>query len=265
MFNATHKQVVFSPNNASALFTDPSYHLPAFYELWALWADADNDFWSAAADTSRDFFKRTTNAATGLGPDYAEFDGAPNSTGNHADFRFDAWRTAQNIAMDYAWWAADPWQKEHADRILDFFEGEGMTSYANQYTLSGTALSSDHSPGLVAMNAAAALAATNSRAWRFVDALWNTAVPAGQWRYYDGMLYLLGMLHAGGRFRIWSPGGTANVMRVHAGPVPAHANLPVFTKIVNLQGRCVAGAGYGGEGAPARRRMVRIWPGCRDD
>lgn len=214
MFNAQHKQVVFSPNNSSALFTDPSYHLPAFYELWARWAAADTAFWSAAADTSRAFFKRAVNARTGLGPDYAEFSGAANSTGNHADFRFDAWRTAQNIAMDYAWWAADPWQKQFADTILSFFDRQGIATYPNQYTLSGTALSTDHSPGLVAMNAVASLAATTNQAWAFVDQLWTVAIPTGQWRYYDGMLYMLGMLHVSGQFRIWMPGGTATHARV---------------------------------------------------
>lgn len=195
MITNSEKKVVFSPNNSSALFTDPSYHLPAFYELWSKWATKDNLVWKAVADTSRAFFKRTTNSSTGLGPDYAEFTGAPNNTGNHGDFRFDAWRIAHNIAVDYAWWAIDPWQKDFSDRIQTFFETAGISSYANQFSLSGASLSSDHSAGLVAMNAVASLAATNSRAWKFVDELWNLSIPSGQWRYYDGMLYMLGLLH----------------------------------------------------------------------
>ena len=31
------------------------------------------------------------------------------------------------------------------------------------------------------------------------------AVPTGPGRYYDGLLYLLGLLHAGGRFRVHEP------------------------------------------------------------
>jgi oligosaccharide reducing-end xylanase len=27
----------------------------------------------------------------------------------------------------------------------------------------------------------------------------------GRWRYYDGMLYLLALLHASGNFRIYTP------------------------------------------------------------
>ena len=54
--------------------TDPSYHLPAFYELWARWGPAaDRDFWMEAAAASRDFFPRTTHPVTALAPDYAEF------------------------------------------------------------------------------------------------------------------------------------------------------------------------------------------------
>ena len=35
-------------------FSDPSYHLPHFYELFALWADpCDHEFWKKAADASR--------------------------------------------------------------------------------------------------------------------------------------------------------------------------------------------------------------------
>jgi oligosaccharide reducing-end xylanase len=37
----------------------------------------------------------------------------------------------------------------------------------------------------------------------FVEALWNMPVPSGGMRYYDGMLYLLALLHCGGEFRIW--------------------------------------------------------------
>ena len=35
MFDPETKQVVFVPAGRNATFTDPSYHLPAFYELWA--------------------------------------------------------------------------------------------------------------------------------------------------------------------------------------------------------------------------------------
>jgi oligosaccharide reducing-end xylanase len=47
----------------------------------------------------------------------------------------------------------------------------------NQFDLDGTQTDGDHSPGLVAMNAVAALGSNLTIAWDFVDALWNTSVP----------------------------------------------------------------------------------------
>lgn len=207
MFDAATKQVVFVPTiGKNSSFTDPSYHLPAYYELWARWADKDNDFWQQAVQTSREFFKKAAHPQTGLMPDYAQFDGAPTG-GEHEDFRFDAFRAGANVAVDYAWFAADPWQIEQSNRLLEFFYGQGIDSYVNQYTLDGKPLSSDRSTGLVAMNAVAALAATTSKAPEFVQALWNAPIPSGRWRYYDGMLYMLALLHVSGNFRIYSPQG----------------------------------------------------------
>jgi oligosaccharide reducing-end xylanase len=80
-----------------------------------------------------------------------------------------------------------------------------MDSYPNQYTLDGEALSADHSTGLVSMAAVAALAADHATGEPFVQALWDTQVPSGTWRYYDGLLYMLGMLHVSGNFKIYTP------------------------------------------------------------
>jgi oligosaccharide reducing-end xylanase len=206
MFNGERKQVVFVPMSGRvSSFTDPSYHLPAYYELWARWAERDNQFWADAAQTSREFFKKAAHPQTGLMPDYADFDGTPYGTDEHKDFRFDAWRTLSNVAVDYAWFAADAWQIEQSNRVLNFLASHGINSYPNQFTLDGTPLSSDHSTGLVSMAAVAALAADREIGEPFVQALWDSQTPSGMWRYYDGMLYMLGLLHVSGRFRIYSP------------------------------------------------------------
>ena len=208
MFNSSHKMVVFVPYGNSALYTDPSYHLPAFYEVWAELADKNNEFWSEAAQVSRDYFKKATNATTGLGPDYSEFSGEPKREGNHGDFRFDAWRIAGNIACDYAWWGKDNWATTHADRIQAFFAKQGVESYKNQYAVDGKELEGDHSPGLVAMNATASLAASDKKAWAFLEDFWDISPTTGKYRYYDGCLYMMGLLHCSGRFRAWLPDGT---------------------------------------------------------
>jgi oligosaccharide reducing-end xylanase len=203
MFNIENKQVVFVPiiGHVSS-FTDPSYHLPAYYELWARAAEQDGEFWAQAAQTSREYFKKAANPQTGLMPDYANFDGTPYGTDDHKDFRFDAWRTLSNVAVDYAWFAADPWQVEQSNRVLDFLASQGLDSHPNQFALDGTPLSSNHSTGLVSMAAVAALAADPEKGKPFVQALWDTPIPSGKWRYYDGMLYMLGLLHVSGNFKI---------------------------------------------------------------
>ncbi|MGA9292469.1 MAG: glycosyl hydrolase family 8 [Ignavibacteriaceae bacterium] len=205
MFNKEEKQVVFVPSGEADDFTDPSYHLPHYYELWGKWAENNNKFWFAAADTSRSFFKRATNPVTGLAPDYAHFNGSPIDpwNGGKGDFRFDAWRTAMNIAMDYEWFAKDDWEVKECNKLLDFFYSQGIDDYGNQYSLDGKKLGDDHSTGLVAANAAACLASTNKNRKDFVEALWNVSIPTGQYRYYDGMLYMMGMLQVSGNFRIY--------------------------------------------------------------
>jgi oligosaccharide reducing-end xylanase len=206
MFNAESKEVVFVPKiGRDSGFSDPSYHLPAFYEVWAVRAVKDQDFWAEAAATSREYFKKAANPQTGLMPDYANFDGTAHGEDDHKDFRYDAWRTLANVAVDYAWFGKDPWEAEQSNRVLAFLAGQGMGVYGNQYALDGKSLSGQYSTGLGAMAAVAALAADEAHGKPFVQELWDTAIPSGHWRYYDGMLYTLAMLQVSGNFRVYAP------------------------------------------------------------
>jgi oligosaccharide reducing-end xylanase len=213
MFNKREKQVVFVPAVEAAGFTDPSYHLPHFYELWGRWADKNNTFWCDAASASRTFFKRAAHPSTGLMPDYAHFDGSPLNWrgGGNDNFRYDAWRVGMNVALDYAWFAKDSWAVTQSNRLLDFFYSQGMESYGGLFTLDGRKLADDHSTGLVAMNAVACLASTNANRRDFVKELWNTPVPSGPYRYYDGLLYMIGMLQVSSNFKIYDPTGKPTV------------------------------------------------------
>jgi len=206
MFDRGAAQIVFSPRAEAAHFTDPSYHLPAFYELWSRWAadPADRAFCARAAATSREFFRRAAHPVTGLMPDYAEFDGTPHVWHGHEDFRFDAWRTLANVALDHAWFGADSWAAEQSDRVLRFLAAQGPHC-PNQFKLDGTPLSNETSAGLTAMAAAAGLAAQPALARPFVERLWTMEIPSGPYRYYDGMLYFLALLEVGGRYRIYGP------------------------------------------------------------
>ena len=59
------------------------------------------------------------------------------------------------------------------------------------------------------MNTVACLASTNDNTKDFVEDLWNVEIPTGKYRYYDGMLYMLGMLQVSGNFRIYDLKETA--------------------------------------------------------
>ena len=207
IFNRKEKQVVFVPLGISADFTDPSYHLPHFYELWARWADQNREFWHDVAVVSREFLKKTTHPKTGLSPDYAHFDGTPfDPFGGGTDkFQYDAWRVAMNVALDYAWFARDDWAIIQSNRLLDFFYGKGIKTYGSKFTLDGKTLSDVHSTGLVAMNAVATLASTNQNRAAFLKDLWDAEVPIEEGRYFDGFLYMFGLLAVSGNFRIYEP------------------------------------------------------------
>jgi oligosaccharide reducing-end xylanase len=191
-------------------FSDPSYHLPAFYELWARWGPVeDRAFWAKAAEVSRGYFAKVTNANTGLAPDYANFDGSPHATefnSMSANFSYDSWRTASNWSVDYSWWHKDPEENKLSDRIQKFLFDQGIHTFADRYTLDGKPLSTRHSTGMVATTATAGLAASNGPISRtFIEELWNTPIPSGEQRYYDGLLYMMSLLHCSGQFRIWGP------------------------------------------------------------
>jgi oligosaccharide reducing-end xylanase len=138
-------------------------------------------------------------------PDYSHFDGTPR-TGNargHGDFRFDAWRTLSNPALDFSWWAADPREPLLANRVLRFLASRGA-QVPDLFRVDGTPITgATGAPGLRAMAAAAALAADREVGQPFVQRLWDAPLPEGRYRYYDGLLTMLGLLEVGGQFRIY--------------------------------------------------------------
>ncbi|WP_082579961.1 glycosyl hydrolase family 8 [Pelomonas sp. Root1444] len=204
MFSAQHKQVVFVPIGNAAGFSDPSYHLPAFYELWAQRGrPEDSQRWREIAEVSRAYFHKAAHPKTGLTPDYAEFDGRPRVHEGHEDFRYDAFRTAVNWSVDQAWWGRHPAAAELSGRLLGFFASLGPKPYQHLFRLDGTPLNDEPSKGLMASNAVAALLVGKPLATRFVDDLWALEPPSGQWRYYDGLLQFMAMLHVTGRFKAW--------------------------------------------------------------
>lgn len=218
MFDLEEKKVVFVPQGGNADFSDPSYHLPGFYRLWSFWADSDNQFWADAADTSVAYLLRAMHPTTGLTTDYMDFDGNPQPVSfndNSVNFAYDSWRVIGNIAMD-AHWFGNSWHSAQVDKLLTFFNTQGA-NYPALYEQDGTPTEGTHtSTGLYAMNGAGTLASNSEQAWDFLDRLYSQAVPTGTYRYYDGLLHMLSLLHASGNFRIYKPDEITSIHNVEA-------------------------------------------------
>jgi len=222
LINTEHKQITFVPEGGNYNWTDPSYHLPAFYEVWALYAkDGHEQFYRDCADTSRAFLHRACHPVTGLTSDYTEFSGVPHPTPwMPPGFRYDSWRVPMNIAMDYVWFGKDKaWQEDYARRFQHFLRSKGINSFGDQFNLDGSdpdfilqagkVKKLRHSLGLVATSAAASLANRKDNSLDFVRALWNAKLEPyddGYFDpYYDGLLYLFSLMHLSGKYHIIQP------------------------------------------------------------
>ena len=203
MWEPSNKLIKFIPE---APFSDPSYHLPHFYELFSLWAyEEDRKFWAEAATASREYLKTTCHPITGLAAEYAHYDGTPEKTWGHEDFYSDSYRVAANIGLDYEWFRKDKWEIEEANKIQSFFiDIEDISEY-RKYKIDGTPLEEKamHPVGLLATNAMASLAANGKTAEETVRKFWNTPLREGERRYYDNCLVLFGLLALSGKYRIW--------------------------------------------------------------
>lgn len=222
LINLEHKQISFVPEGGSYNWTDPSYHLPAFMEIWAAYAkDGHEQFYKDCADTSRAFLKRACHPITGLNADYTEFSGAARSFGRMSGaFRYDSWRVPMNIAMDYMWYGKDrEWQLEYGKKFQKFLRSRGIDTFEDQFNQDGT-LPTDilgaggfrklrHSIGLVSTAATLSLMDGVDPKYDFVHKLWNSKLEPYEDGYfdpyYDGLLYLFGLMHLSGKYQIITP------------------------------------------------------------
>ena len=142
----------------------------------------DRAFWAIAADVSRDMFAKVTGSETGLSPDRNYFDETQIlRNGVATALGYDSWRSVSNWSVAYSWWRKDAREIALSDRMQKFLAGQGISKFADRYTLDGKPLSTRHSTGMLATTAVASLAASaGSTSKAFVEELWNTPVPSGR-------------------------------------------------------------------------------------
>ena len=160
--------------------TDASYMLPAFYQTWACFDTANADFWNTALTTTRAWLQTAAGTTGNIG-DQSSFAGQTTNSGGD-----DKLRTVANFMSDYNFFDADPFE----------------ATYASEYA---TWVSSNNngSTAMLACNALLGfgLPASTGKAW--VQKLWSAAIPTGTYRYYDGALYTIALLHVSGSFHLW--------------------------------------------------------------
>ena len=218
--NIETRLITFTPDKWGSRFTDPSYHIPVFYEIWAKWLDdGRSEFWQECADRSRAYLHSCVHPETGLTPDYSNYDGSLLNRGHIIGdaFRFDSWRVPLNIAIDYAWSCSDgKWQRDYADRVQKFFYEKGIDDYVDQYNVDGSDVEQilgaggytglRHSTGLVATMAAVSIAANDGKSKEFVKRLWHSRhepYEDGYFdAYYDGLLRLFSFMLLSGNYQI---------------------------------------------------------------
>lgn len=202
-------------------FTDPSYHVPVFYEIWAKYAqDGRSDYWLRCAKASREYLHKSINPVTGLSPDYNNYDGSLLGSRQVIGdaFRYDSWRVPMNMAMDFTWSGGKDaeWQNRYSTLIQSFFYKEGIDKFVDQYNVDGTRpekilqaggyTALRHSVGLVGAIAATSINSTNPHRLEFVERLWNSKhepYEDGYFdAYYDGFIRLFAFMHLSGKYRV---------------------------------------------------------------
>ena len=202
--------ITFTPDGFGQRYTDPSYHIPAFYEVWAKWADdGRSEYWLECAKKSREYLHKAINPQTGLNPDMSQYDGSEMQMP-----RFPGMPQRPQGAPR----RNGEWQRQYGETIQNFFYSQGVDTFVDQYRTDGTLPEGDeilqaggfrklrHSIGLVATTAAASMLCSHDKSKEFVDAFWNAKhepFEDGYFdAYYDGLLRLFAFMHLSGNYRI---------------------------------------------------------------
>ncbi|MBR2717896.1 MAG: xylanase [Clostridia bacterium] len=201
MWDPENHYIRFVPET---LYSDPSYHLPHFYELFALKADEkDRPFWKRAAQASREYIALSAHPVTGMSPEYAEYDGTPRLMFRKPfAYYSDAYRVAMNIALNHLWFGRDNALSQVVTRLQEFFHGIPQEQYA-AYDLDGKAHDelAMHPVAITAVLGAASIASDSQYADEYLRNFWNTPLRKGKRRYYDNCLYFFCLLMLAGEYK----------------------------------------------------------------
>ena len=205
-------QPMWEPENCYIRFvpgmkiSDPSYHLPHFYELFSLLADKeDRPFWKRAAEQSRIYIALSADSVTGLSPEYADYDGKTVLLfGKPWVYYSDAYRVVENIALDHIWFGSDPALNDICTHIQDFFMKQDMDNL-RAYKLDGTPQSEPamHPTAIKAVLAASSIASESSGRSLFLKQFADMPMRKGKRRYYDNCLYFFCLLMLTGHYQIY--------------------------------------------------------------
>ncbi len=220
--------------------SDPSYHLPHFYELFARHATrGDREFWKNAADASRKYLVKSAHPVTGLSSEYASYDGEPILLFNKPwEFYSDAYRVMENIALDHLWFGDHPEEDDITTRIQDYF---ATVDLDHLYASSVDGTMSDepvmHPIGLIATLAAASVSSKSSHRLEFLKKFAETPLRKGPGRYYDNCLYFLCLLLLSGNYKPYGYteglAAESNPMRRHKKHTLKNGRIAVFVNAWN--------------------------------
>ena len=204
MWDSQNYLIKFVPETP---FSDPSYHLPHFYELFAERADEqDRPFWKKAAQASREYIIKSCHPVTGMASEYAEFDGTPrNLFGKSQQFYSDSYRVAMNIGLDAAWFGIKPELSEVVDKLQAYFSENTKLGEYDSYMIDGKliGLPAMHPVAIIATNAAGSLAATGKYRLNWVKDFWKLPLRKRERRYYDNCLYFFSLQMLSGEYKIY--------------------------------------------------------------
>jgi oligosaccharide reducing-end xylanase len=196
--------------------SDPSYHLPHFYEFFAKNGnEKDREFFKKAADESRKYLIKTMDPNTGMAPEYSNYDGTPSHFRGHGYFYSDAYRVSANIGLDFLFTNNTdyPELKQRVNALQEFYKDKIDLDVIPGYKIDGTPVKDEftedgqdlsfvkHPTALLSGLAQGSLINEGKTADFYIEKLWNHPLQTGKNRYYDNLLFLFAFMALGGYYK----------------------------------------------------------------